>query len=121
MRSFTAARVALLTLTLFAMACGDDDSGDGGDEGSGACAVSSDDCVSGCISTQCGQEISGCSADATCDAAKDTMVSCVCDAQRADDSGAVGACLATFTDTGGALSTAFADCATSNCASACGL
>jgi hypothetical protein len=121
MRSLPA-RVALLALTLSAMACGNDDSGDGGDDnGSGACAVSSDDCVSGCITTQCGQEISDCSADAMCDAAKDTMVSCICDAQRTDDSDAVGVCLSTFTDTGGFRSTAFAYCATSNCDTACGL
>jgi hypothetical protein len=117
---------ASLVLGFTTTSCGAEDS-DGGDDGGdddgspAACAVASGACVNGCIVPQCGAQIDACSDDATCDAAKDEMVSCVCDAQRAGDSNAVGTCFATFTNTGGILSTPFSDCAMSSCATPCGL
>jgi hypothetical protein len=111
---------AFIGCVLSVAGCGDDDSS-GDDAGGSSCTVSSDDCVDGCITSECGATVSVCSGDATCDAAKDTMVSCVCDAQRADDQAAVDACMATFMTQGGALAQSFASCATANCAAACGL
>lgn len=110
---------AFLVLGFTAMSCGDDS--DGGDDDSSACAVASAACLSDCIENECGESIHACSEDTTCDAAKDTMASCVCDAQRAGDTDAVDGCIQAFTDTGGMLSTPFIYCASTRCQSPCGL
>jgi hypothetical protein len=120
MRSGKALTLTLFLLTLAIPSCGDDES-DGDDGSTAACAVSSDACIEGCIRPECGAEIDACSDDATCDAAKDEMVSCICDAQRADDSDGVGVCIQNFTDTGGILSTPFIYCAATRCQSPCDL
>jgi hypothetical protein len=109
---------AYLILGFSAMACSDDES-DGDDDSSPSCAVASDACVDDCIRSECGAEIDACADDAMCDAAKDEMVSCVCSAQRAGEPHDM--CLATFTDTGGILSTPFSYCATLLCSDPCGL
>lgn len=121
MRFGSWARVAFIGAAVLASgACGDDDS-DGDDGNGSSCAVSSDDCIDGCIATMCGSSVSACSADPSCDMAKDTMVSCVCDAQREEDAAAVDACLSTFATMTVPLATTFANCARANCETACGL
>lgn len=124
MRHSTYAVLAPIFLAALSLGgCGDEAEKGGGDDddSSGACMVSASTCVEECISTICGLEVSDCSSNATCDSAKDTMVSCVCSAQRDMNASGVDTCLSTFSTQGGSMALSFATCAKNNCATQCGL